>query len=81
MIESFGGKVTGSLSGKTNFLVVGKEPGRVKVTDATKRRLPRIDLMALQNRMLGRIESLEAAKPAVIKAFSAGYNAYNLTNG
>lgn len=78
MIESFGGKVTGSVSGKTNFLVVGKEPGSGKVGDATKRGIPRIDLMALQNRLLGHIESLEDAKPAVIKSFSAGYQTYRI---
>merc|ERR1712232_798912 len=27
MIESFGGRVTGSISGKTNYVVVGDDPG------------------------------------------------------
>ena len=31
MIESFGGRVTGSVSGKTDYLVVGKAPGASKV--------------------------------------------------
>ena len=31
LIESFGGRVTGSISGKTDVLVVGKEPGYSKV--------------------------------------------------
>lgn len=31
MIEAFGGRVTGALSGKTSYLVVGKEPGQSKV--------------------------------------------------
>ena len=31
MIESFGGKVTSAVSGKTSFVLVGKEPGMSKV--------------------------------------------------
>ena len=31
MVESFGGRVTTCLSGVTDFLLVGKEPGAVKV--------------------------------------------------
>ena len=31
MIQSFGGKVTGSVSGRTDILVVGKQPGFSKV--------------------------------------------------
>ena len=28
MIESFGGKVTSAVSGKTDFVLVGKDPGK-----------------------------------------------------
>ena len=28
MVTSFGGRVTGSVSGKTNYLIVGKQPGK-----------------------------------------------------
>jgi len=31
MVESFGGRVTGSVSGQTDYLIVGKEPGASKV--------------------------------------------------
>ena len=31
MVEAFGGKVTGSVSGRTDVLIVGKEPGGSKV--------------------------------------------------
>jgi NAD-dependent DNA ligase len=34
MVEAFGGKVTGSVSGRTHILVVGKEPGLGKVSQA-----------------------------------------------
>lgn len=32
MVEAFGGKVTSSVSGRTDVLIVGKEPGASKVT-------------------------------------------------
>ena len=34
MVQSFGGRVTGSVSGKTNILIVGKQPGMSKVSKA-----------------------------------------------
>lgn len=34
MVEAFGGKVTGSVSGRTDVLIVGKEPGASKVGKA-----------------------------------------------
>ena len=37
MVESFGGRVTGSVSGKTDILLVGKEPGYAKVSQAQSR--------------------------------------------
>ena len=73
MIASFGGTVTSAISGKTNILVVGKEPGQSKVTQAHERKIPRVDLMALNERIYGRLETLEAAEPAVITGFSGGY--------
>ena len=76
MLESFGGVVTSAVSGKTNFLVVGKDPGMSKVSKARERDVPQIDLVALQNRILGRIDALEDAKPPAIKNFSAGYKSY-----
>jgi NAD-dependent DNA ligase len=49
LITSFGGAVTGSISGKTNYLVVGDEPGAKKLEEAEKRGVPKIDLDALLN--------------------------------
>ena len=34
MVEAFEGKVTGAVSGRTHILVVGKEPGLSKVSQA-----------------------------------------------
>ena len=34
MVEAFGGKVTGAVSGRTHILVVGKQPGLGKVSQA-----------------------------------------------
>jgi len=47
MIESFGGKVTGAVSGKTNILVVGKEPGYSAIVAA--RTSKRIRLISLED--------------------------------
>uniref|UniRef100_A0A7S0N4Q4 Uncharacterized protein n=1 Tax=Pyramimonas obovata TaxID=1411642 RepID=A0A7S0N4Q4_9CHLO len=45
MIERFGGKVTGSVSGRTDVLLVGAEPGFSKVSQARSR--PKIRLMSI----------------------------------
>lgn len=39
LVASFGGRVTGSVSGKTDVLLVGKEPGYSKVSQARSRRI------------------------------------------
>jgi len=80
MIESFGGRVTSAISGKTDVLVVGKEPGFAKVTQAENKRAIRI--MTLQEvrdgLCAGRIAIGEAACIATarvaIDAFSSGYH-------
>ena len=41
MIESHGGKVTGSVSGNTDYLVLGENPGS-KFAQAQKRSIPTI---------------------------------------
>ncbi|KAG2485002.1 hypothetical protein HYH03_016205 [Edaphochlamys debaryana] len=75
LIESFGGRVTGSVSGKTNFLVVGQEPGASKVGQARARGVKLVDVMALKAELEGAPgASLEAAPAPVIGSFSAGYN-------
>eukprot|EP00977_Amphora_coffeiformis_P024329 scaffold15537_cov170-Amphora_coffeaeformis.AAC.6 len=80
MIESFGGRVTGSISGRTDVLVVGKETGMDKVSEARTR--PKVVLATLQdvkdslNAGLGSLEEfnfLNREEPLKIMSFSAGY--------
>lgn len=83
MIQAFGGKVTQSISGKTNYLVVGSEPGGCKVASARNNGIKMIDIRALQQLLLGQSESqtLEDAPPPVIDTFSAGYTRRGAING
>jgi len=71
MIESFGGKVTGSISGKTNFVVFGLEPGAKRLEDAEARGVPTMDPTSLQKIFLGEAELLapdeEDPQPAEAK--------------
>ena len=82
MIESFGGRVTGSVSGRTDVLLVGKEPGISKVTKA--RNQPGCMVVSLENLcellnagyMLpekGTAAAEELTKATKITSFSAGY--------
>ena len=75
MIESFGGQVTSAVSGKTDFVVVGQDPGRSKVTQADKRGVPLIDLISLHRLLMGQssLEATASAPPPRITNFSAGY--------
>ncbi|KAH8076371.1 hypothetical protein JL721_369 [Aureococcus anophagefferens] len=50
MVESFGGRVTSSISGRTDILIVGKEPGMSKVSKA---RAANVTLMTLHDLKLG----------------------------
>ncbi|XP_014782963.1 replication factor C subunit 1 [Octopus bimaculoides] len=43
LIERYGGRVTLSLSRKTNYLVVGREPGQTKIQKAGNLKTPQID--------------------------------------
>ncbi len=53
LIEEHGGKVTGSVSGNTDFLVVGESPGRSKVSKAQALDTPRIDEVELNELIEG----------------------------
>merc|ERR1719399_2135707 len=83
MIESFGGRVTGSVSGKTDVLVVGKEPGMSKVSKA--RKMENCSLLNLESLCDGInndevVETIEGAEPMVIENFSMGYKRAGVYN-
>jgi len=74
MLASFGAKVTGSVSGKTTVLLVGKEPGMSKVSKGRENKATRLmDLRemveAIRSGGLTQVEE----KPMVIESFSAGF--------
>ena len=48
LVESLGGKVTGSVSGKTNILVVGSDPGQSKIGKAEDKGVEMIDEAAFK---------------------------------
>jgi hypothetical protein len=72
MVQSFGGRVTSGVSGKTDVLVVGRSPGMSKVTKA--RAQPRCTLLNIDE-IVNLVEggSIEDAAPALIDQFSGGY--------
>ena len=51
MCESFGARVTGSVSGKTDILIVGKEPGTLQ--NATLFKLSRESMFAIVGGIVG----------------------------
>jgi len=74
MIELFGGRMTGSVSGRTDILVVGKEPGQSKVTAAeASTKCVLISLKGLKDVFEGASLEQVASKPLFIPTFSAGY--------
>ena len=78
MVQSFGGRVTGSVSGKTDILIVGKQPGMSKVSKA--RANPKITLMSIHDLKTG-IENgnvLAASQPVQITEFSSGFRGNGL---
>lgn len=77
MIESFGGRCTGSISGKTTMLIVGKDPGFSKVSKA--RGKPKVKLLSITDLTQAYIcqeKNVEDTQPVKITNFSAGYG-YN----
>jgi len=76
MVESFGGKVTGSVSGVTDYLITGQEPGFSKVTKARNSgRCTVVSLQQMATYLRGK-KSLEASvqeEPVKISSFSRGY--------
>lgn len=78
ILESFGARVTSSVSGRTDFLIVGQEPGMSKVTKA--RAQPKCKLLNLSDMKLA-VEgkkSLVEIEPPQITNYSIGYQGNGL---
>ncbi|WP_248896754.1 NAD-dependent DNA ligase LigA [Haloplanus halobius] len=56
LLERHGATVTSSVSGRTDFLVVGETPGTTKRESAAEHGVERIDAEAFRDRILDRIE-------------------------
>ena len=83
MIASFGGRVTGSVSGKTTLLVVGKEPGFGKVRQAREKGVRLVSLDELGRGLhQGALPAPGAGEsPMKIDSFSKGYKLKGGYNG
>jgi hypothetical protein len=76
MIEAFGGKVTSAVSGKTDLLIVGKNPGFSKVSKSKDKGIQLIALKDMKEAIEGgRLEN--APRPGAITNFSSGYGGEN----
>ena len=53
MVESFGGKITGIISGKTNYVIFGDKPGVKQLENAKLKGVPIIDRYALHKVLIG----------------------------
>ena len=72
MCENFGGRVTSEISGQTDILIVGLEPGLVKVSQAFAYRVQQIDLFGLHSVIMGLVLLKDVTAPD-ISNFSTGY--------
>ncbi len=71
LIASHGGKVTGSVTKKTSYLVAGADPGGTKVSKAQELKIPTLDeagLLALLGPLASPPEPEPAAAPAAPEA-------------
>jgi len=74
MVESFGGRVTSAISGKTDILLVGKEPGYSKVSEARRRGLPMVSLHDMKRGLEGNCVGKVAKEThLLVPKFSSGY--------
>ncbi|CAM9203075.1 unnamed protein product, partial [Hapterophycus canaliculatus] len=80
MCESFGARVTSSISGKTDMLIVGKEPGASKVSKGSASAKCQLLSLADLTLSIQGEQQLETAPPPEIEAFSAGYSGNGILN-
>ena len=81
MVQRFGGKVTGSVSGRTDILLVGKEPGFSKVSQARgSDKCQLLSLIEIKEVLEGAIslEGLRDKPKLLIDSFSGGYRGNGL---
>ncbi|XP_055871771.1 replication factor C subunit 1-like isoform X2 [Biomphalaria glabrata] len=74
VVEKYGGKVTASVSGKTSYLVVGREPGESKISKASKLKVKQIDedgLLDLIRTLPGRVSKYELQAKEQLKKEAA----------
>ena len=80
LLTQFGARVTGSVSGKTDLLLVGKEPGMGKVSEARRRGLPMIEphemRLGLEQNNINLLSDV-ASTSLVVTNFSAGYRSFS----
>jgi hypothetical protein len=77
---SSGGKVTSAVSGKTDILIVGKDPGFSKVSKSKEKGIQLVALKDLKDALEGgRLEDAPAPQP--ITNFSSGYEQNSLALG
>ena len=72
-IELFGGRNTSAISGKTNYLVIGKAPGATKVQAAQRGGVRCVMLVDLVKCVECHDAALESAPPPTITEYSTGY--------
>ena len=78
ILESFGAKVTGSVSGRTDFLIVGREPGMSKVSKARAQpKCQLLDIFDMKLAVEGK-KSLVAIEAPTITNYSLGYQGNGL---
>ena len=75
LVKNFNGKVTGSISKKTDFLLLGDEPGLSKVTKA--REMPNCQLLTMETLVAGlrsgKVKEQAEATPVEVDEFSRGF--------
>ena len=80
LLTRFGARVVGSVSGKTDLLLVGTQPGMGKISEARKRGVPMIEPHEMRLGLEGNNSNLltdVASTSLVVTNFSAGYRGYS----
>ena len=75
---SFGGRVTGAVSGKTSSLLVGSAPGAKKVGEATSKGVRMLDVAGFKAALETPGARISDAPPPRITSFSKGYKGNGL---